>query len=117
MRRTHIEYMSSALPPIGDRRRRYAQRVSETGFAVALLCGGIFVDGRQAKSWRAAGGAGERRGSVRGVISAFCRASPYSQDLSAMFLICSIRYDLIFPVPPDRGRSHETHANGEGCGA
>src|SRR5258705_14023058 len=21
------------------------------------------------------------------------------------------------PVPPDRGRSHETHANGEGCGA
>src|SRR5437870_12881790 len=31
--------------------------------------------------------------------------------------------DLFLPmwfhqtVPPDRGRSHETHANGEGCGA
>ncbi len=24
---------------------------------------------------------------------------------------------LLWGVPPDRGRSHETHANGEGCGA
>ena len=37
--------------------------------------------------------------------------------------ICSFVLDLFYslmftiPVPPDRGRSHETHANGEGCGA
>ena len=32
--------------------------------------------------------------------------------LDLFFLMCSH-----IPVPPGRGRSHETHANGEGCGA
>jgi len=33
-----------------------------------------------------------------------------------MFLICSSSCDLI-SAHPDRGRSHEARANGEGCGA
>jgi len=32
--------------------------------------------------------------------------------LDLFFSMCSH-----MPVPPDRGRSHETHVNGEGCGA
>ena len=40
-----------------------------------------------------------------------------SQDLYDFLLICSYAWCSIRQVPPDRGRSHETHANGEGCGA
>ena len=36
-----------------------------------------------------------------------------------MLFVLDLFFKLIFhiAVPPDRGRSHETHANGEGCGA
>jgi hypothetical protein len=39
------------------------------------------------------------------------------QDLCRVFLICSSRWCSIPRSHPDRGRSHEAHANGEGCGA
>jgi len=45
-----------------------------------------------------------------------CRLSDIPQDLFCLFLICSYRYAPI-AGPTRRGRFHEAHANGEGCGA
>jgi hypothetical protein len=115
VRRTHIEQMLSALPPIGDiaRHRRYAQRVTETAVAVALLCGGIF--GRQAgqilaRRRRCKGATLECLRRHFGILPglavftglAFCSLFVLSLDVHSS----GPADDVHSSGPPDRGRSH-----------
>src|SRR5437660_11530387 len=50
---------------------------------------------------------------------AFLEAIASRQSPEFLFDVLDLFFKFISntPVPPDRGRSHETHANGEGCGA